>query len=277
MPEGDTIYRSARALDLALRGQVVSGFVAEYAKIAAAHDQSPVTGRTVEKVEARGKWLLMYFTGDLILVTHMLMSGSWHIYRVGERWRMPRRRARIVISNARYEAVAFDVPVAEFHTEQSLARHRMVPQLGPDLLATEFDAEDAAHRIASHSEEEIGNVLLDQRVLAGIGNVYKSEVCFAAKVNPFRRVETLSANELADLAAFARRYMTANIATGASGQIVTYTGLRRTTGSSDHGARLWVYGRRGSPCRRCGAAIESRKQGIGARTSFWCPQCQPYV
>ena len=231
----------------------------------------------MEKVEARGKWLLMYFTGDLILVTHMLMSGSWHIYRVGERWRMPRRRARIVISNARYEAVAFDVPVAEFHTEQSLARHRMVPQLGPDLLATEFDAEDAAHRIASHSEEEIGNVLLDQRVLAGIGNVYKSEVCFAAKVNPFRRVETLSANELADLAAFARRYMTANIATGASGQIVTYTGLRRTTGSSDHGARLWVYGRRGSPCRRCGAAIESRKQGIGARTSFWCPQCQPYV
>jgi endonuclease-8 len=106
--------------------------------------------------------------------------------------------------------------------------------------------------------------------------VYKSEVCFAARVHPFRKVQTLTATELADLAAFARRYMQANIAAGSPGQIVTYTGLRRTTGSSDQAARLWVYRRRGLACRRCGTAIESRKQGLGARTSFWCPQCQPY-
>jgi endonuclease-8 len=276
MPEGDTIYRSARALGLALTGRPVTQFVAEYAQIAATHDQSPVTGRVVERVEARGKWLLMYFSGDLVLLTHMLMSGSWHIYRTGERWKLPRRRARIVIGNADYEAVAFDVPVAEFHTQKSLERHRIVAKLGPDVLAKEFDERDVTQRIAAHSDAEIGNVLLDQRVLAGLGNVYKSEVCFAAQVHPFRKVASLSARELADIAAFARRYMKANVQEESSAGILTYTGLRRTTGNANREERLWVYGRRGSPCRRCGTTIESRKQGTGARTTFWCPQCQPF-
>jgi endonuclease-8 len=275
MPEGDTIYRSARALDKALRGRVVTAFRAEYAQLAAADDQSPVAGHTVERVEARGKWLLIHFTNDLVLLTHMLMSGSWHLYRTGEKWQLPARRARLVLETDKFVAVGFDVPVAEFHTTQSLARHRAVPNLGPDVLAETFSEDNAMQRIAAQKHEEIGNVLLDQRVLAGLGNVYKSEVCFAAKVHPFRKVATLSAAELADIAAFARRYMKANITSGSSGQIVTYTGMRRTTGSSDEDARLWVYGRRSSPCRRCGTPIESRKQGLGARTTFWCPQCQP--
>ena len=274
MPEGDTIHRAARTLDRALRGRQITGFATEYAQLAAVDDQSPIAGRTIEGVEARGKWLLVRFSGDLILVTHMLMSGSWHIYRPGEKWQLPRRRAGVILDTDSFVAVAFDVPVAEFHTERSLARHAMLPQLGPDVLAGEFDEADAVARMCAHPHEEIGNVLLDQRVLAGIGNVYKSEICFAAQVNPFRKVATLAPKELADIAAIARRTMKANVADEAKSGIVTYTGLRRTTGSADRGARLWVYGRRGRPCRRCGAAIESRKQGAGARTTFWCPRCQ---
>src|SRR5271170_3006837 len=119
MPEGDTIFRSARALNLALQGKRVESFEAAYAQLASVNDQSPVAGRTVEKVESGGKWLLIYFSGDLILVTHMLMSGSWHIYRSGERWRLSRSQMRVVIRTGQYEAVAFAVPVARFHTARS--------------------------------------------------------------------------------------------------------------------------------------------------------------
>jgi endonuclease-8 len=274
MPEGDTIHRAARTLDRALRGRQITQVVTANANLAAVNDQSPIAGRTVERVEARGKWLLIYFSGDLVLLTHMRMSGSWHLYRPGEKWQLPRPRARVALETDSFVAVAFDVHVAEFHTARSLARHSMLPKLGPDVLAGEFDEIDASARIRAHPDEEIANVLLDQRVLAGIGNVYKSEVCFAAGVNPFHRVSTLTELEVRSVVAAARRYMTANAADDSKGGIVTYTGLRRTTGA-DQGARLWVYRRRGQACRRCGTAIESHKQGVGARTTFWCPQCQP--
>ena len=277
MPEGDTIFRSARTLHRALAGRTVTHFEAALAKLAGADDNAPVAGRTVERVESRGKWLLIHFSGDLVLVTHMLMSGSWHIYRVGERWRLPRSAMRIVVRAGDFEAVGFNVPVAEFHTAKSLLRHRMLPKLGPDVLAGAYDENDVASRIAAENECEIADVLLDQRVLAGLGNVYKSEVCFAAKVHPFRKVSTLTRAELEDLVARSRTYMLANVKDGADGNIVTYTGMRRTTHSSDHGARLWVYGRRGQPCRRCGTAIATRKQGTGARSTYWCPECQPYL
>ena len=242
------------------------------------HD-TPVAGRVVEGVEARGKWLIVRFSGDLMLVTHMLMSGSWHLYRLGEKWQRSRAQMRVLLGTAEWEAVAFNVPIAEFHTERSLARSRSVPQLGADVLGTGFDAVDGAERIArygaAHPEAEVGDVLLNQRVLAGIGNVYKSEICFAAKVHPFRQMRTLSAEEIASLAETAKKYMRANVVDGAEGGIVTYTGMRRTTGASDPGARSWVYRRRGEECRRCGTAIEMRKQGVGARSTFWCPECQP--
>src|SRR6201990_1156041 len=124
MPEGDTIYRTARALQRALAGRVVTGVETGLAKLARVNDDAPVVGRVVEKVESRGKWCLIYFSGDLILVTHMLMSGSWHLYRVGERWRMGRGRMRVVIragdEMVEWEAVGFNIPVAEFHTARSL-------------------------------------------------------------------------------------------------------------------------------------------------------------
>lgn len=275
MPEGDTIFRSARALDRALSGKIVIRFETAYAHLASVDDDKRIAGRTVEHVEARGKWLLMYFSGDLILVTHMRMNGSWHLYRTGEKWRRPRRDMRIVIETADWNAVGFTVPVAEFHSAASLLRTTIIPALGPDLLKQDFDLGAAVAGMREHDGEQIAEVLLNQRVMAGIGNVYKSETCFICGVNPFRAVRTLDPSQLEQLVFTARKFLTLNVAEGASGEIATYAGLRRTTHTSDQAARLWVYGRRGEPCRRCGTPIEMRKQGAGARTTFWCPVCQP--
>ncbi|HET9086073.1 MAG TPA: DNA-formamidopyrimidine glycosylase family protein [Acidobacteriaceae bacterium] len=275
MPEGDTIFRSARALQQALGGKTITHFETGYAHLARVDDNKTIAGRVVERVEARGKWLLMFFSGDLILLTHMLMNGTWHIYRAGERWRRRRQDMRIVVETADWIAVAFTVPVAEFHTAASLVHRKMVTELGPDLLKEDFDEADAMQRILEHPTEEIAVVLLNQRVLAGIGNVFKSEICFACGVHPFRLVRTLRRQEVENIVHTSRKYLQANVADGAEGNIVTYTGMRRTTGSSDRSARLWVYGRMGEPCRRCGAALHMRKQGEQARTTFWCPSCQP--
>ncbi len=265
MPEGDTIFRSARALHQALAGRQVTLFETAYAPLASVDDQTPLTGRTIEQVESRGKWLLIHFSGDLILATHMLMSGSWHIYRVGERWKRARSDMRIVLGTADFLAVAFNVPVARFHTARTLERFAGVAGLGPDLLGQSFAADEAATRLLEYGSEEVGNVLLNQRVMAGIGNVFKSEICFACGVNPFRRIDSLRAQEVDCLLSTARRYLAAS---------VTYAGGRRTTGSIDPAARLWVYRRAGSSCRRCGNTILMRKQGLGARSTYWCPDCQ---
>jgi endonuclease-8 len=254
---------------------VVTRFETALAPLANVDDNTPVAGRTVEKVESRGKWLLMYFSGDLILVTHMLMSGSWHIYRTGERWHRPRREMRAVIVTSDFEAVAFNVPVAKFYTAASLARESSIPQLGPDLLSPEFAMNEAKQRLLAHGNEEIANVLLNQRVVAGLGNVYKSEVLFACGVHPFRRVGTLTPAEIDCILNRARRFLEMNTKEDADGAMTTYTGLRRTTRAADPGARLWVYRRNGRECRRCGAIIRMQRQGPGTRSTYWCPVCQP--
>ena len=273
MPEGDTIFRSARTLHQALSGATVTGLETAYAPLASVHDNTPLTGRVIEKVEARGKWLLIHFSGNLILVTHMLMSGSWHLYRPGERWKRGRSHMRIVIRTANFEAVAFDVQVARFHTASSLERHSAIPKLGPDLLGQQFDDNEARARIRARANDEIANVLLNQQVMAGIGNVYKSEIAFACGVHPFRVVSSLSDAEIDCLIHTAKKFMTSNVAESSSASIVTAG--RRTTRNVDPGARLWVYGRQGRECRRCGTAILMRKQGTGARSTYWCPECQP--
>jgi endonuclease-8 len=281
MPEGDTIYRSARAMQRAIGGQVCTGFETGLATLARVDDEQPIAGRRIEKVEARGKWLLVHFSGDLILLTHMLMSGSWHLYRTGEKWFMGKDKMRAVIRTAEWQAVAFNVPVAEFHTARSLARNTQVPKLGLDVLGEGYTVENAVAKLkaygAEHPEAEIAVVLLNQRVLAGLGNVYKSEVAFAAGVNPFRPMRTITDREYEVMAERAQRWMKENVADGKGDGIVTYFGNRRTTGNSNRDDRLWVYGRKGQECRRCGAAIEGRKQGVQARSTFWCPGCQPWV
>jgi len=281
MPEGDTIYRAARALQKAIGGKLVTGFETGLAKLARVNDDSPLVGRVVEKVESRGKWCLIYFSGDLILVTHMLMSGSWHLYRTGERWQMGRARMRVVIRTEDWVAVAFNVPVAEFHTARSLQRSNEVPKLGPDILSESFSVEDGVARLSAYAREnpnaEVAVVLLNQRVLAGLGNVYKSEIAFAAGVNPFRAMRTLTQREMELMVDFAQRYMRTNVVDGATGGIVKNSGIRRTTHAMDREERLWVYRRQGQECRRCGVVVMMRKQGVQARSTYWCPGCQPWV
>lgn len=274
MPEGDTIFRAARTLKRALAGQVVTRFETQLPHLQRIHDDSPIIGRAVEDVSASGKWMTMRFSGDLILLTHMLMSGSWHIYRPGEKWQRPRHEMRIVIGTEKFEAVAFKVQVAEFHSVASLARREGFSQLGPDVLSSEFDEQQATANLRAQADMEVAEALLRQHVMAGLGNVYKSEVCFACRVNPFRKVATLTDADITCLIRTSRKFMAANVSDTSGSQIVTYTGFRRTTRRADPRERLWVYARRGSPCGRCGTSIESRKQGRDARVTFWCPNCQ---
>ncbi|MGB6687709.1 MAG: DNA-formamidopyrimidine glycosylase family protein [Terracidiphilus sp.] len=276
MPEGDTIFRTARALTRALAGKPITGFRSNYALLTRYNDDTPLAGQVVERIEARGKWMLTYFSGGGILATHLLMSGSWHIYRPGERWMVAARHMRIVLENADYQAVGFHVPVAQMHTAQSLERDRRIPQPALDVLRGEFDAGAVVIRMMTCACEEVGDVLLHQEVLAGVGNVFKSEVCFVDRINPFCKVGALARDEVEGLIRTAQRLVAANVMEDSTDRIVTYRGQhRRTTHRSDPSESLWVYGRRGEPCRRCGEPIRSRLQGPDARVTFWCAQCQP--
>jgi endonuclease-8 len=281
VPEGDTIYRAARAMQTVLGGKTVTGFDTGLAKLASVHENTSLVGRIVEKVESRGKWLLIFFSGDLILTTHMLMSGSWHLYRAGEKWRMGRDHMRAVIRTPDWEAVAFNVPIAEFYTTRSIERNSQIPKLGPDVLSPDFTVANGIERLreysALHPDTEIAVVLLNQRVLAGLGNVYKSEVAFASGVNPFRAMQTITPKEMETMVDIAQRYMKANVLDGSGDGIVTYSGNRRTTHANNREERLWVHGRQGQECRRCGALIMMRKQGGQARSTYWCPECQPWI
>jgi endonuclease VIII len=276
MPEGDTIFRTARNLGRALTGKTVTGFRSTYPMLTRFNDDTPLAGQTVERVEARGKWLLIYFSGGGILTSHLLMNGRWHIYRQGDRWQLPRFHMRIVIENSEYQAVGFRVPVARMHTARSLERDLHVVQPENDLLSAEFDAEAALERLLARGEQAIADALLDQTVLAGVGNVFKSEICFVQGLNPFRAVASLTRDEAKKAIASAQKLLRANVLEDSGDMIVTYRGQqRRTTHASDPGESLWVYGRSGEPCRRCGEAIRRRIQGEDARVTFWCPRCQP--
>ena len=274
MPEGDTIYRAARTLHRALAGRVVTRFESVFPALTRVDVDTPLRGRTIERVEARGKHLLMWFSGELVLRTHMRMTGSWHIYRPHERWLRRRDEMRIVVETDEIHAVAFGVPVAEITSADELERVQPIRDLGPDPLSADFQADEAVRRIRSRSEIEIADVLLDQSAIAGIGNVYKSEVLFAGRVNPFVRVGELATSNVEHLVAIAVKFMRANVADGTPAMIETYRGLRRTTGRHDPGARLWVYGRAGKPCRRCGTPVARARQGPNARSTYWCPRCQ---
>jgi len=275
MPEGDTIFRAARTLNKALSGQTVTGFETVLPKLSRVDFDSGITGRTVDGVEAKGKWMSMNFSGGIILLTHMLMNGSWHIYRPGEAWQRPTIDMRIVVKTEKMWAVAFNVPVAEFHTVETLRRRQGFRSLGQDVLAADFDSAKAVEALHARGDLQVGEALLTQSLIAGLGNVYKSEVCFVCGVNPFQPMDSLTAIQVACLVATARKFLLANVTEGSGAAITTYTGMRRTTRRADSEERLWVYQRRNEPCRKCGTLIESRKRGHGTRVTFWCPTCQP--
>lgn len=273
MPEGDTIFRAARTLNRALGGKVVTGFESVFPHLTRVDEDTPIAGRIVTSVRAVGKHLLLEVSGGLILRTHMRMNGSWHIYRPGEAWQRSRRDMRIVLATAEFVAVGFSIPVAEWVKATRVDAHPELSRLGPDLLADDFDEGEAVRRLRSRAGIEVAEALLKQRVMAGVGNVYKSEVLFSCRVSPFARVETLSDDQVVCLVRTARKLLEANVTEGLA-SMTTYLGFRRTTRRDDPTERLWVYGRVDEPCRRCGTAVKIAKQGRDARLTYWCPTCQ---
>jgi endonuclease-8 len=274
MPEGDSIYRAARSLHRVLAGNAVTRFETAYAHLDRVNVDTPIVGRTVEKVESAGKHILMYFSGDLILRTHMRMNGSWHLYRHNERWWRGQQMMRIRIDTADWVAVAFDVPVAEFVTPRQLETRDPVAELGPDLLGAAFDRDEALRRIIASGHRAIAATLLDQRIVAGIGNIYKSEVLFLAGVHPEIPSSAVPLPIIERMLDIARGLLKDNVVEGTSPRIQTYRNLRQSNPATEHDESLWVYGRRNKPCRKCATPIEMKKMGLEARSTYWCPNCQ---
>jgi endonuclease-8 len=270
MPEGDTIFRAAETLRRALKGKEVVEFTTVFPQLARVDEDAPLRGRTIEDVRSVGKHLLIEFSGGLVLRTHMRMNGSWHIYRRGERWRRSRHSMRIVIATKDFEAVGFQIPVAEMG---SAARMEQLQRLGPDLLSDAFDPAQAITRLRERPELEIADALLNQTLLSGIGNVFKSEILFVCRTSPFATVGKISDEALAEIVRVSQEQLNVNVL-DRNVKVPTVRGVRTTTGRADPAARLWVYGRGGQPCRRCGTPISRGKQGPHQRSTYWCPKCQ---
>jgi endonuclease VIII len=273
MPEGDTVFRAAQTLHRFMAGRIVTRFESAYPALTRVAEDRPIVGRTIESVSARGKHLLIAFSGDLVLRTHLRMNGSWHIYPSGARWQRPARDMRVLVCTAEACGVGFNIPVAELLSRRDLDRHRQLQALGPDLLAEPFDRDEAVRRMRARTGDPIAEVLLNQRVIAGIGNVFKSEILFLAGIHPFTPASLLADDDLDRIVDVAREQLAANVMTRS--QTLSRSIGRRTTRSLDPNEKLWVYSRGRKPCRRCGAAIQSRKSGPDARVTYWCPTCQP--
>jgi endonuclease-8 len=256
VPEGDSVHQAARRLDQGLSGQELTRSDFRVPSLAT----KDLAGRRVTETVARGKHLLTRVDGGLTLHTHLKMEGQWALHPLGTRWRRPAHTARVVLRTATTEAVGFSVLVDLVRTEQE---DRLVGHLGPDLLGPDWDAGLAEANLRADTTTPVGEALLDQRHLAGVGNVFACEVCFLSGLHPQTPV-----GEVADLGAVvatSRRLLVDN----------RDRPIRRTTGDRRAGNRYWVYGRKG-PCVRCGTAI--RKADLGPpgreRPTYWCPTCQ---
>ena len=258
MPEGDTLFRTAAGLRPYLVGKVVTA--------ARATRPGPqierIVGSTISAVESQGKNLLIRFENGLVIRTHLRMNGSWHRYRPGERWRRGEARARLVIEVPGAVAVCFDAPVVELFEQRAESLHPGLAPLGPDLLDPEWGPDEATEalrrlRDPARAHRTISEALLDQRALAGIGNIWRNETLFAERVDPFAAVADLDDPTLERLIGTARRF------------------LRASVGVERGRAPLAVYGRAGRPCRRCGTLLKTRPlAGELPRTTYWCPSCQ---
>ena len=254
MPEGDTLVRTAAGLRPYLIGREVTA--------ARARQPGPqadrLVGSTVTAIDTQGKNLLIHFSNGLEVRTHLRLYGSWHRYRPGERWRMPESRARLVLEVPGAVAVCFDAPVVELFEQRTESLHPALAPLGPDLLSPTFNEVEALRRLRDPSRASltIGEALLDQRALAGIGTIWRAETLWTERRSPFVPVGELDDATLRRLIATARRLLSASVRNGSPGPMGAY---RRT----------------GRPCRRCGTVIRSRVYGRDlARRVYWCPTCQ---
>lgn len=251
MAEGDTILRAAQRIEAALGGQELAVKAGNRRGGGAQVDR--LDGHRLERVEARGKHLLLGF-GDLVLHSHLGMSGSWQVCGHGERWRKPASRAWVVLSGETLAAIQFGGPTLRVLTVARLRSDPVLARLGPDILAPTFDLEVATQALRSSPDRGLGDALLDQRLVAGIGNIFKSEACFAAGVDPWRPIAAHSDDELRAVLEAGRRLMQESVLSGRP--------------------KPAVYGRGGQPCPACGTRILARGQGDANRRTYWCPRCQ---
>ncbi|GLW15876.1 putative endonuclease 8 2 [Streptomyces sp. NBRC 13847] len=260
MPEGDTVWRLAQRLHEALAGHPLTRCDLRVPRLATVD----MTGRRVLEVVPRGKHLLTRFEGGLTLHSHLRMDGAWKVYAPAERWRGgPAHQIRAILGTAGHTAVGYRLPVLDLL--RTTEEPRVVGHLGPDLLGPDWDPDEALRRLSSDPARPLGEALLDQRNLAGIGNVYKCELCFVLRASPWLPVGRLPHPER--VPALAKKLLEANKRRPA----------RITTPSARPDRRLWVYGRTGRPCRRCGTAVRSADRDPTAeeRVTYWCPTCQP--
>lgn len=260
MPEGDTIYRTATRLCAVLDGQPVLSATAGEVP----WDPAPLVGCCVSAVEARGKHLLIHFGDGPILHSHMGMTGSWHIYRPEQTWHKPASRAALILHTGSVACACFYPKILELLTIAAFRNHQHLAKLGPDLLTEQFDEEVALKRFRSGNRLPIGEAIMNQTIVCGVGNIYKSEVLFLERLNPFQRTDQLLDREILQLMRVTRQLMRRN-----------RTGFPRRTRFGRDGQRLWVYGRSGHPCLECGGSIQMRRQGMLGRTTYWCADCQP--
>src|SRR5919206_3622300 len=258
MPEGDTIHAAARRIGAALVGRPIESIETPQPRHALDRWPERLRGRAVRSVDARGKHLFVRFDGDLTLHSHLRMSGWWGVFRPGERWRRSPRRAWLVIRTPDHAVVQFDGPELALMTEGRTRFDQRLAALGPDVLGDELDEGEVLRRLRDDDQtRRLGDALLDQRNVAGIGNIWKSESCFAAGLDPWRRLAELSDGELVAVVRAARTLMQGSVARG--GWVPR--------------EEQAVFERGGLPCRRCGTLVESRPQGDDARTTYWCPGC----
>ncbi len=266
MPEGDTLARIAQVLRPVLQGKRI---VAARGRPGGARLEL-VVGANVDTVEARGKHLLIGFDNGLTLHTHLGMNGSWHRYRAGEQWRRPAARAVAVLATPDSSAVCFDAPTVELLETRALAAHPVLRRLGSDIATSDFDgaAALAALRDPGRANVALGDALIDQAALAGLGNVYRSELPFIERVNPLTPVSEVNDSRLRAL-----------LERGAALVRLNSAGGERVTTPAGHPSATYVYGRTGRPCPRCGTRIVSRATRAGSESSprraYWCPSCQP--
>ena len=252
MAEGDTILRLARRFEVTLVGETVEATAPNPRGKAAGIER--LDGRTLERAEARGKHLMLGF-GDVSLHSHLGMSGGWHFYKPGARWRRPRSSAWAVLSGDGWEAVQFSGPTLRVVPTARLRRDPQIARLGPDILGEELEPDAVIAAMRADPSRGLGDALLDQRLVAGIGNIFKSEACFAARIDPWRQIGDLSDEELRSVLTAAREQM-----------------LNAVERGDRH--RFQIYKRRQAVCPSCRGPVSSRGQGDANRTTYWCPRCQ---
>lgn len=254
MAEGDTVFRWARNLEKAFAGRRIEKAEAPHARSPLRRRTSRLVGLELESVQTRGKHLILDFRGGLSLHTHMGMSGSWQVYEVGQPWKRPRRLAWLVLGLGGIEVVQFGGPTLRLVRKAELGKDSRLAALGVDLLDPAFDARVGAGILESAGPVELGEALLDQRLLAGIGNIYKSESCFEAKLDPWRPVNSFERDEIESLIEIAVRQLKHGAETGKRPRK--------------------VYRRSGQSCPRCRGRVRSRGQGVDNRVTYWCASCQ---